>query len=252
MTPNLKAISLVRNEATSFATLVVQAIKRIHGASIGVDEDALLVLMEAFVSQHPWQHATKRQAAVHEAGHLIAFQFDGMTSGEAWIEKPLFELDGWGGRAVGHGTPSIEDGRCYKNPNVSCRAREVLAGPLAEAVLGNGCALSSIYELIEAKLLAERAAELSTGDKGEVWRETLLTAAAIVERHADEIEKIAGRLMRRGRVHTYQASTTKILSRVRKVPAAPADLSTRSLEVVRLIEAAVPCVMDMQWVGVRR
>jgi hypothetical protein len=180
---------------------------------------------------------------MHEAGHLIGYEFEGLVAGKAQIGGPPFGRGGWGGTAWRFETPCIEHGPWANKPDEFLReAKGMLAGPLAEEVLGDGDALSSLGELTKAKLLVKRAAELSARDPGEVWRGTLIVTAAIVERYADEIEEIADLLTRRKRVTRWEPSTRKILERVRRVPLAVAGVSSRSSRLVHLIESTVPCL----------
>ena len=50
----------------------------------------------------------------------------------------------------------------------------MLAGPIAEELIGGGDALSSVGEVIAASVLVRRAAELLGRDTIEMWGETLL------------------------------------------------------------------------------
>jgi hypothetical protein len=233
--------SLACKHAALLAPEVVRAIRKIRGFAAVVDADAIRGGIEACVSEHPLRPGTRRQAVVHEAGHLIGFEFEDLIAGGACVNGPPFGRGGWGGEAWRYRERCIEHGPWANDPLAFIReATGRLAGPIAEEVLGDGHALTSIRELIEAKLLTARAAELSGRDGGFFWHAALLRTAAIVERHANEIEEIAEMLMHRKRVNRDQPSMRRILERVRPALVALAGLSTRSTELVRLIETAVP------------
>ena len=251
MRPN--SVSLVRAQAASIVPLVLRAIRKIRGVLFNVDADAVRGGIEAWLSQHPLRGATKRQAALHEAGHLIAYEFDGMIAGKACIEGSPFGRGSWGGGAWCIDTPNTTHGPCANDPNEFLReARGVLAGAFAEAMLGDGDALSSVGELAEARFLTARAAEILGHDKSDIWHETLTETAAIVERHASEIEEIADLLMRRRRVNRFECSTGRILTRVGREPIVPAALSMGSKELAQLVETTVARFVDMQWMGAHR
>ena len=118
-------------------------------------------------------------------------------------------------------------------------AQGVLAGPLAEDLLGGGDALSSIGELVEASLLAERAGQLRNRNETEAWREALLGAVSLVECHAPEVLDIAVLLERRGRISRAQPSIRKILSRVKQAPIDTRAVSERGAALARRIDDAL-------------
>jgi hypothetical protein len=55
--------------------------------------------MMAMLSDHPIQGATRSQAAIHEAAHLVAYEASGVMAGVAAIRGTTFGLGGWSGRA---------------------------------------------------------------------------------------------------------------------------------------------------------
>lgn len=231
--------SLVRKQAASIGPHVVRAIGKIHGTALKEDADAVHSGVMSWLSKYPLRAATRRQAALHEAGHLIAFEAEGMVAFYATIRGSSFGRAGWGGVANCQQPPAIGPD-CFDPDELLREARATLAGAWAEAVLGDGDVFSSPSELCEAHLLAVRTAKLSARDEVQVWRETLLRTAAIVEQCASEIEEIAEMLSRRRRVTRYESSTRRVLERVQRTPIAVASVSTRSKELVSLIEAAVP------------
>jgi hypothetical protein len=106
---------------------------------------------------------------------------------------------------------------------------------MAEDLIGGGDALSSIGELVAARVIAERAAELLNCDETERWFEALLSAVSLVEHHAPEIHDIAELLERRRRIDCLQPSTRKILRRVSQTPIDTTSVSERGRTLFRRI-----------------
>src|ERR1039458_842325 len=111
------------------------------------DEDMRLFI-EGYLRKNPPPPATKRQIALHEASHFVAFEVEGMVAGKAEIGGSPFGRYGWGGIA-GYLEPRLLDGYPYHPDDLLSEATATFAGPLAEAMLGGGDLYSSIGELVE-------------------------------------------------------------------------------------------------------
>jgi hypothetical protein len=198
-----------------------------------------LDVLEAFILRHPTTAATKEQAASHEAGHSIAHERLGMMMHAAEITGPPFGRGGWGGtaryRELFYGPWR---GEWY--PDAMQRgATAMLAGPIAEELIGRGEALSSVGEVVAASVLVRRAAELLGRDTIEMWEETLLGAVALVEHHEPEILDIAAVLERKKRISRTGSAVNKILMRVEEAPIDMGSVSERGLALARRITEAL-------------
>jgi hypothetical protein len=165
-----------------------------------------------FSENHPTRGATHAQAAIHEAGHFIAFEVDGMVAGKAQIEGSPFGRNGWRGSACAWERPLITP-TSHTTNDLMREARTALAGPWAEAALGGGDMLSSIGELFEVRVLAARVAALQGLHSVQTLAAILSTTAQIVEAHVEAIKEVADKLTRLRRITRYNCKKT--LSRVR-------------------------------------
>ena len=119
-------------------------------------------------------------------------------------------------------------------------AQAVLAGPIAEELLGGGDLLgSSIGELIDAAIRSRRAADLAGRDSIEMWDETLLGAVALIEHHKPEILDIAAVLEREGCIWRTNSAVNKILMRVEEAPIDMRAVSERGLALADRINEAL-------------
>jgi hypothetical protein len=201
------------------------------------DDDAVLARLKVFLTAHPMGEVTKWLAALHEAGHFVAYERLGFLAGTAEIRGSRFGRGGWGGGAC-RWSPPIYDGRLA--PDDFLRdARGALAGPIAEELLGGGDALHIIGELIDASIRSDRAAELWGRDSIEMWDETLLGAVALVEHHEPEILDIAALLECRGRISRLDRPVEKILARVTPGPIDRGAVSQRGLALARRVTEAL-------------
>jgi hypothetical protein len=174
---------------------------------------------------------TKWLAALHEAGHFVAYERLGFLAGTAEI----------GESGGGHACPWAPPIYSYPlAPDDFLRdAQAVLAGPIAEELLGGGDLLgSSIGELIDAAIRSRRAADLAGRDSIEMWDETLLGAVALIEHHKPEILDIAAVLEREGCIWRTNSAVNKILMRVEEAPIDMRAVSERGLALAdRITEA---------------
>jgi hypothetical protein len=178
------------------------------------NEGSDLGILEAFTLRHPMTAATKEQAAIHEAGHSIAYERLGMMMNAAEITGPRFGRGGWGGTAQ-YCELFYGPWRGEWYPDAMQRgAIATLAGPIAEELIGRGEALSSLGEVVAAIVLVRRAAELEGRKPSEFLHEVFLGTSRLVARHEPEIRDIGALLIKGGRIHRSQPSVRKILSRV--------------------------------------
>jgi hypothetical protein len=138
-------------------------------------EDDIKRFVDGCLLRHPYQVSTKDQAAIHEAGHFIAFEVEGMTAGMAEIFGTPFGHDGWGGEAKAWNEAPYGQTNGYRDPptpqDLMSDARVALAGPWTERSLGCGkirCSSKfccSISEIIEAHFLSDCVAKIFNLDK---------------------------------------------------------------------------------------
>jgi hypothetical protein len=211
------------------ARIDVDLIRSVYQAffpDVARDGPRILIVLEAFLVRHPRRSATREQTAFHEAGHFVSFERLGLGAFEAKIRRSAGCRFGWGGEAFNL------DWRTYRRPQdwdagaLWREAATVLAGPIAEERLGGGDALSNFGELVEASVLAFKAAELQAGVPYEVLREVVIETVSLVE-HSPEILRIAGLLKSRRRVNRWQPSVQKILAGIPQGPIDATPLSTR-------------------------
>jgi hypothetical protein len=198
-------------------------IKQAHQNALGrpdvpFNDDAVIAPLKVLLAAHPMRAATKSQAAIHEAAHFILYERLGFLATIADICGQPFGRGGWGGSARRWNSPLfywMED--WY--PDAFLRdAQAMLAGPIAEELIGEGEALSSVGEVVAASILVRRAAELLGRDDIEMWDETLLGTVALLERYRPEILDIAALLERKKRISCTDRPVKKILTRVMARP----------------------------------
>lgn len=201
--------------------------------------------VEGCLERHPPELRIQRQIALHEAGHYLAFEAEGMIAGSAEIHGSAGGHDGWGGTAKAFERP-FYDGEPYGPGDLLSEARSALAGPWSEVALGGGDLYGSISEIIEAVFLGVRAAEMLGRNPNQVLTDILVGAAAIVDTYRDEIEEVATRLMSRRRIGRNK-SLERLLARVQEVPveSLPKPNKSRTEEVARLIGNAVPGINEL-------
>ena len=140
--------------------------------------------------QYPPQPMTKEQAALHEAGHYIAFEAEGMIATTAEIHGSAGGRKGWGGIAYAAERPMYNAQPITPGKLIS-EARAAIAGPWAEFSLGGGDFSDSISEIIEVHFLAACAAERLGCRRHQVLDHIVVGTAATVNAHRTGIEKIA-------------------------------------------------------------
>ncbi len=200
--------------------------------------------MEKCRQRYPEQGATKRQVAHHEAGHFAAFEVEGLSAFGAKIYgTPGFNID-WGGEAWFQNSLDI-DHHCDA-PGLLKAARVCAAGPVAGRLLANHDGFAPAIELVKARVLVERASQLSSRDGRSLWSETVRGVFEIIERHSDTIGDLAELLEARKQISRFQPSVRKILSRIRPDASICAvNLSPRGQALAHIIEAETPSVEEL-------
>ena len=201
------------------------------------DDDAALASLKVFLTAHPMRAATKLQAAIHEAGHFVLFEWLGFLAGTAEIRGSRFGRHGWGGGACRWNPPIYRPD--LASDDFLRDARGALAGPIAEELLGGGDVLRIIGELVDASIRSARAADLAGSEYFEMWYEIVLGTVALVERHSPEILDIAAVLERKGRISRTDRPVEKILARVEQAPIDMGSVSERGLALARKIDDAL-------------
>jgi hypothetical protein len=224
---------------------VMNLVRQIYATVPQTAEDDIKCFVDGCFLRHPYQASTKHQVALHEAGHFIAFEAEGMVAGMAEIHGSSFGRHGWGGSAKYWKPPLYRETWSYQDPpnrgELISDARGAIAGPWAETLLGRGPFFGSISEIIESYLLAARAAEMLNLDRRQVLDDIVAGTAGIVNTHKEGIEKVAALLMSRKRIHRNK-SLTRVLKHaantpVIRLPRAPqSDID----ELAGLMKAAVP------------
>ena len=239
------AASRARVQANNHADVIIRATRKICGPAAVVEKDTVCNEIEGCLLRHPTRGASKRQAALHEAGHFVAYEAETMVAAAAVIERGSQRCQAWTGWALCLHSPYTLYGPFPHNPEDFLRdARAALAGPWAEALLGDGDALGSLAEVCEARLLVTQGARMMNRSNRDIWRETLVRTGAIVEHHANEIEKIAEILYRTQRVTAAKPPMRRILQRVQPASMLGRRVSHRCELLVRLIEAETPHIEE--------
>lgn len=198
----------------------------IFGPNESYPEDAIRAALAPWLAGHLTRGATREQAAIHEAAHLVAFERVGMIACTAQIYRSRGGQGAWAGTAgpAERAGWSRIWGKNFGGPTmIRGEAIAAMAGPIAEEVIGGGDALSSIGELVSASLWAMRAGELA----GQPWKATVSSAVvesiSLVEQHAPDIQAIGQVLARRKCIS--RGDVEGILARVPQGPVVATPLS---------------------------
>jgi hypothetical protein len=111
----------------------------------------------------------------------------------------------------------------------------ILAGPIAEELLGGGDAFASIGELIEASVFAFRAKDLDGHTSGDILGGVLLETFFLVE-DLPQIQTIAEMLERRKRITSREPSVRKVLASMPRDRIVSAQLSAAGDALMKKIE----------------
>jgi hypothetical protein len=211
----------------------------IHGPSEPWKDAPVVGPLKAFLIRHPMRSATKWTAAIHEAGHFVLFERTGMRPFKAQIIGSAFGRWGWRGTAgawnrAGY-SPRLED---WDLSLVKGECLSAFGGPIAEELLGGGCALSSIGELVGGSLWAAHAGELKGHSENVAVVTALIETISIVERHAAEILRIAELLIRWKRIGRDYCLVNEILENVARGPIKTGPISARGQALCDKIRGA--------------
>lgn len=179
----------------------------------------------------PPRHVSRESVAAHESGHFVTLHLERFGACSA---KIFGSRHGWAGEAHQWSAP------CLTNPcQLLGQARVAVAGPIAEELLGDvgrGGAADNIEELLKARFILARAAELSGRKKGPLWRSTLIEAAQRVEFFAPEIRDLSA-VLARGKAICAERPVKSILRRVDAKPFPAWKLSSRCENILADINA---------------
>jgi hypothetical protein len=225
---------LIARQACAQAEVIGRDWRILFGPDEPWDNDVTAKALVPFLTEHPMRSASQLAIAIHEVGHLIAFERLGMIATHAYIEGSALGRRGWGGEAnavnrAEHANRHLPPP--YWGPDVLWNeAVSALAGPVAEERLGGGDAWGgsftgdawgSIGELIAASFWAAEARRLDgQDDEREAFCDALRVAIHIVELYPTAIREIAGMLVRRRRIYATDRSVKKILA---DIPQGPID-----------------------------
>ena len=211
---------------------------RVYGCC--ADREAIRQAVAGWFEIYPYRSACRQHIAIHEGAHFVAYEAEGMLAADASVYSGPFGRGGWGGRARAWNEPSITLME-QTTESLLGHARVTLAGPLAEALLADGDAICQAYELMEARALVGRAAEISGHNDDLLWEQTLHETVQLIERHSYEIKQLAALLMRRNLITREQSEVRWILARVVRSSACNSAVSRRAAALLgRLDFANVP------------
>ena len=89
----------LRAQARAHVSLISDACRAFYPHVPRDPEGTSRTVLELFLARHPMRAATKEQAAIHEAGHFVAFERLGLLAAKAEIHGSAFGRGGWGGAA---------------------------------------------------------------------------------------------------------------------------------------------------------
>lgn len=152
---------------------------------------------------------TRHQVALHEAGHFVALEVEGMQPTSVWIKGTPFGRDGWYGSAQYFDEEGLYPGT---SPDRMLRhARTILAGPWSGEYLAGGSIHSSPGELLEVSLLCGIAARKLGKSLRDVQINAVVSTAALAERYTCTIEEVAEKL-ERGEHEVYRKNCRRIFA----------------------------------------
>ena len=165
-------------------------------------------MFEAFLTRHRMRGLTKVQAAIHEAAHFFADERVGKGAYQAHIHGSPFGRY-WGGEASSVDSLDYLYADEWTADQLRREAWIVLAGLIAEELIGGGDAFGSVGELVEAAVLAFKAADVVGRDRREVLREVVAEAVSLVECWRARIEDFAVVLERRKRITCFEGAQSR-------------------------------------------
>lgn len=230
------AEAMIRRQANVQVKAPMRTIKKLHGPSCESFRETLLTRARNFLRQHPVCAATRQQVAIHEAGHLVSFELEGMVAARAKVDGKSVGDNGWCGVANCWDPPVV-------NPKTDAHdllreARAALAGPIAEELLSGGDVCASLGELIDARVLTDRAGRQLGCDPDQLLHEVLVSVAASIEINAVPLHRIANRLTRRRTI--WREHFERDLAGLKQLPER-VEISDQAEAVVHRIEWVLGC-----------
>lgn len=218
------------------------ALKHIYGWKASVDRNAIRDVITPLLP--PRHVASRERAAVHECGHIVGFESQGLNASGARLSGSPGDPLGWSGEASCGGDLYLEPGRWSHDPeNFYRKARIVLAGPIAEEIVAGGHALFRVGELMGARVYSDHGAALTPEFSGAAWIENVCKAIAMVERYRWQISELAEMLARRKEIRRSSPSVYEVLKTITlRARIATDDLSPKGDALARRIIAETPHV----------
>lgn len=201
-------------EARSMNNLIAGHAAQVVAASKGLEltKQSIIAAIEAFFKCSPPQDGTQVMVAIHEAAHFVAFEVLGSRAYDATIRGSLFGRSGWCGKAR---QIDVVDVQRANSDELLKEGISYLTGLFAEQILGGGHALSSVGELLAARIYVHRATMMTGENSDDHWKQTLTNAEALVRQNSDQILKIAQVLINSRRVTYNTPSVKKVLATIK-------------------------------------
>lgn len=223
--PSTGRTELAARQAAGHTDQIERDWSTLFGSTANYPEKAIRSALTPWLARHPTTGATT--AAVHEAGHFVLFERMGMSAQTAKIHGSAGGRGAWTGSAGAWGQPDrtcVANAKTWGHAPPWGKAIATLAGPIAEELVGEGDALSSIGELVGATLWAVRVGKLRGQPSDAAVLKAVTEAISLVERLAPEIRDVGEVLARRKRI-SRDLSIEKILARVPRGPVRAEPLS---------------------------
>jgi hypothetical protein len=186
---------------------ILQSLHRAFGCD-RVNDGYFRDFIGEFLHEHPLAAASRRQAAVHEAAHMVAYEALGMVASRASIRGTTFGRNGWSGTAH-----PLEMLPLTSSSNLIREAIAAYVGPRAESRLAGGDECSSPGERLECFLLASLADDLVDA-KGNLFVAVLAQADRIIDAYESLIFAIADVLERQRRITRVHKKVANALALV--------------------------------------
>lgn len=226
-------------QASGHAKQIERDWSTLFGSAANYPERAIRSALELWLAGHPTTGATREMAAFHEAGHFVLFERMGISAQTAKIHGSAGGRGAWTGGAGAWGQPDracVINAKTWGHVPLWGEAIATLAGPIAEELVGEGDALSSIGELVGASLWAGRVGKLTGQPSDAAVLKAAIEAISLVERLAPEIRDIGELLAHRKRIS--RDDVLKILARVPRGPVKAEPLSEDGQALCNQIMAA--------------
>jgi hypothetical protein len=97
----------IKSTVAFYTGRIMALVQVLHKRLPPTVEDDVKRFVAEYLRQRPLQPGTMEQAALHEAGHYIAFEVEGMIAAAAEIYGSPGGHAGWGGGGQPRGVPSV-------------------------------------------------------------------------------------------------------------------------------------------------